>query len=166
MAKTEGKLTDEAKTFVVQQLAMYDPPEMVARAVKDEFGITISRQGVHCYDPTKYAGRQLPKKWKDLFETTRRVHLETTAEVGISHRAVRLRRLDRMATKAEAVGNMALAAQLLEQAAKEEGNAYTNKRELSGPNGGEIPLKTKTDVSHLTPEQLRALASVRIHSDG
>lgn len=132
MAGKGDKLTDAARTFVVQQLAMYDPPDMVAKAVKDEFGVSVTRQAVQAYDPTKYAGRQLSQKWRDLFAATRKAHLESTAEVGISHKTVRLRALQRMANKAEAMGNLQLAAQLHEQAAKEMGNAFTNARVIQG----------------------------------
>ncbi len=44
-----------------------------------------------------------------------------------------------MAVKAEDQGNMVLAAQLLEQAAKEMGNAFTNRRELTGKDGKDLP---------------------------
>lgn len=132
MAGKGDKLSDEARTFVVQQLAMYDPPEMVAKAVKEEFGVTVTRQAIQSYDPTKYAGRQLAKKWRDLFEATRKAHLDSAAEIGISHKTVRLRALQRMANKAEAMGNLQLAAQLHEQAAKEMGNAFTNARVIQG----------------------------------
>lgn len=143
MAGKGDKLTDAARTFVVQQLAMYDPPEAVVRAVKEEFGVVLTRQAVQAYDPTKYAGRQLSKKWRDLFEATRKAHLADTAEIGISHRAVRLRSLQRMVNKAEGQGNMALAAQLLKQAAEEVGGAYTNRRELSAPGGEPLVINIK-----------------------
>lgn len=130
--KGEAKLTDAARTFVVQQLAMFDPPSVVAAAVKQEFGISVSAQAMEFYDPTKRAGAKLALKWRTIFEETRKAFTESTAEIGISHRTVRLRALQRMAEKAEKMGNMALASQLLEQAAKEMGNAYTNTRVLQG----------------------------------
>ncbi|KIC21722.1 hypothetical protein, partial [Leisingera sp. ANG-Vp] len=61
------------------------------------------------------------------------------------NRAVRLRTLQRMAEKAETMGNTVLAKGLLEQAAKEVGNAYTNRRELSGPKGGPMQVRTLAD---------------------
>ena len=44
-----------------------------------------------------------------------------------------------MAAKAEAKGNFPLAAQLHKQAAEEMGNAYTNRRELTGKDGKDLP---------------------------
>jgi hypothetical protein len=139
-ARGEPKLTEEARIFVVQALAMYDAPGVVAQSVKKEFGLTITAQGCEAYDPTKRAGRNLSEKWRAIFDETRKTFLEDTSKVGISHRAVRLRALQRMAEKAETQGNLALAAQLMEQAAKECGDAYTNKRKLTGGDEGDAPF--------------------------
>lgn len=138
-ARGEPKLTEESRTFVVQCLACFDAPSVVAAAVKKEFGIVITPQACEAYDPTKRAGAKLSDKWKAVFEETRKAFLEDTSRIGISHRAVRLRALQRMAEKAETQGNMALAAQLFEQAAKEVGESYTNRRELTGKNGSPLP---------------------------
>ena len=97
----KGKLTDEARTFAVQALACFDTPNDVADAIRKEFGIEITAQSVEAYDPTKVAGRNLGKRWTAIFEQTRKDFLENTALIAISHRAVRLRALQRMAEKAE-----------------------------------------------------------------
>lgn len=133
-------LKDDVKTFIVQQLACFDTPSVVAEAVKAEFGLTVTRQQVEAYNPTKRSAERLGDKWRVIFEETRKAFLEDTSAIGISHKAVRLRALNRMAAKAETSGNIALAAQLMEQAAKECGDAFTNrvKKELSGPDGGPI----------------------------
>ena len=44
-------LTDEIKTFIVIGLARYDTPSEVAQAVGVNFGVEITRQQVHAYDP-------------------------------------------------------------------------------------------------------------------
>jgi hypothetical protein len=138
MAK--GKLSVEVQTFVVQSLACFDSPSTVVAAVKKEYGEEITRQAVEGYDPNKKAGANLAEKWKLLFEETRKAFLEDTSQIAISHRAVRLRALQRMAEKAEAQGNMVLAASLMEQAAKEVGDSYTNRRELTGKDGKDLPV--------------------------
>ena len=125
-------LRDEVKTFIVQALACFDTPSEVAKAVEQEFGLSVSRQAVEAYDPAKRAGRALSAKFRAIFQATRATFLEETAAIGVSHRAVRLRMIERLAHKAEAMGNLVLAASLLEQAAKEVGNAFTNKREVAG----------------------------------
>jgi hypothetical protein len=133
-------LTDDVKTAIVQALACYDTPSQVVERVKNEFGLDVARQQVESYDPNKKTSHGLAKKWRDIFTATREAFLKEVGSVGIAHRAVRLRRLDRMSNKAEDRGNMALAAQLIEQAAKEVGDSYTNrvKNEHTGKNGGPI----------------------------
>lgn len=140
-------LNDEAKTFIVQALACFDSPSTVAAAATKELGVTVTRQQVEKYDPTKRAGQSLSAKWRALFEETRKAFLEDTAVIAISHRAVRLRALQRMAEKAEDRGNMPLAASLLEQAAKEVGDAYTNRQKVE--HSGGISLTVSPDDAEL-----------------
>lgn len=130
------ELPDEVKTYVVQALACFDTPSEVARAVKDEFGVTVSRQAVQGYDPEKSTGRALSAELRAIFDATRARFLAETAAIGVSHRAVRLRRLQRLSDKAESMGAMALAAKLLEQAAKEMGDSFSNKVAVSGDGQG------------------------------
>ena len=130
-----ARLTADQKLFIVQRVACFDSPTAVAKAVKEEYGVEVSRQVVEGYDPTKYAGRNLAVKYKGVFEETRKAFLEDTTAIAISHKAVRLRSLQRMAEKAESMGNMVLAKDLLEQAAKESGNAYSNKRVVDHRSG-------------------------------
>ncbi|RVG91747.1 DUF2280 domain-containing protein [Sinorhizobium meliloti] len=154
MAK--GKLSEEVKTFIVQSLACFDTPSIVVEAVRKEFGETITRQSVEGYDPTKKAGSNLAEKWKLLFEETRKTFLEDTATIAISHRAVRLRALQRMAEKAETQGNMVLAASLMKQAAEEVGNAYTNRRELTGKDGKDLPVPVSPVTIFQLPDNGRS----------
>lgn len=79
-------------------------------------------------------------RWKALFEETRKTFLEDTASIAISHRAVRLRALQRMADKAENQGTIVLASSLLKQAAEEVSGGYTNRRELTGKDGKDLPV--------------------------
>ena len=104
--------------------------------MRETFGLAVSRQAVEAYDPTKRAGVALAPVHRAMFEATRAAFLADSAAIGISHRAVRLRTLQRLADRAEAMGNIAMAASLLEQAAKEVGNAFTNKREVAGDDKG------------------------------
>lgn len=136
-----GKLNEEQQTFLVTAIACFDGPKIVAEAIKKEFGVTITPQAVEKYDPTKRAGRNLHVKWRKLFEETRKRFLQDSSDVPVAHRAYRLRTLQRMVDTAETKGNYPLAAQLLEQAAKEVGDAYTNrqKHELTGKDGKDLP---------------------------
>lgn len=142
MRRNTGKLTDEQRLYVVQRLACYDNLTSIVEGLKSEFGVEVTPQAVEAYDPNKAAGQKLAKKWKDMFEATRQAFLSDTAQIPIANRAVRLRTLQRLADRAEAQKNMVLTAGILEQAAKEVGDAYTNKRQLSGEGGGPITFKT------------------------
>ncbi|WGK60521.1 DUF2280 domain-containing protein [Halopseudomonas sp. SMJS2] len=138
-------LRSEVKAFIVQALACFDTPSQVVAAVKTEFGIEVTRQQCESHDPTKFAGQRLGKKWVDLFHHTRKRFREETAEIPIANRAYRLRTLGRLAEKAENMRNMALTAQLLEQAAKEVGDVYVN-RQPKPEGGGEDVLPTRVQV--------------------
>jgi hypothetical protein len=75
-------------------------------------------------------GQGLSEGYRELFRVTREQFLEDTATIGISHRVTRLRTLQRLADRAEAQGNIALAAQLVVQAAKEVGDVFTNRQRI------------------------------------
>jgi hypothetical protein len=135
-------LSDTVKTRITQGLACFDTPSQVAKDVKAEFGLIVTPQQCEVYDPTKRAGERLGKKFRTIFEKTREAFLKDTSRIGIAHRAVRLRKLDRAADLAESRGNLPLMAQLLEQAAKEAGDAFTNKQKLE--HSGSIAAPTLT----------------------
>ena len=142
-----AKLSEAEKRFIVQALACYDTPTQVVEAVKEEFGTVMDRGHVGCYDPTKVAGRELAKKWRDLFHATREGFKREAAEIPIAQRSYRLRALQRMATKAESMKNMPLALQVLEQAAKECGDMYVNRKPSDGDGkGGDAPQPVKVVV--------------------
>lgn len=139
-------LNNEVKAFIVQALACFDTPSQVAAAVREEFGLEVSRQKCEAHDPTKRAGRDLAKRWVVLFHDTRKRFREDTAEIPIANRAFRLRALGRMAEKAENMRNMALTAQLLEQAAKECGDVYVNRHKKADQDDDE-PLPSRVEVT-------------------
>lgn len=139
MADEPNKLDDEVKAHIVQGLACFDTPSQVAASVKATYGITVSPQQVEAYDPGKRAGQRLSEKWKTVFEAARQAFIDDASQIPIAHRSTRLRALWRMASLAEGKGNLALAANLHKQAAEEMGNAYTNRRELTGKDGKDLP---------------------------
>lgn len=120
-------LNDAVKQFIVQALACYDTPQQVSDAVKEEFVLEVPRQQVALYDPTKHSGRNLSQKWRAIFAATRENFKAQTADIPIAQRAYRLRKMGQIATKAEQMRNLPLVLQILEQAAKETGDAYVNK---------------------------------------
>lgn len=148
-------LKGEVKAFIVQSLACFDTPSQVVGLVKKEFGLSITRQQVESHDPTKANGRGLAQKWVDMFNATRERFQNEISDIPIANKAYRLRVLDRMATRAEGMKNLALTAEIIEQAAKECGDAYTNKHkfEHSGPNGGAIQTITMSKEEYKSARQ-------------
>ncbi|SEB79563.1 hypothetical protein SAMN05216178_2287 [Pseudomonas saponiphila] len=140
-------LSSEVKVFVIQALACFDTPSQVVESVQKEFGLSITRQQIESHDPTKVSGKGLAVKWKQLFEETRKRFREDTADIPIANRAFRLRGLARMAEKAESMRNLALTAQLYEQAAKECGDMYVNRTRKEEPDDEPlIPTRIQVDV--------------------
>lgn len=139
-------LKPEVKAFIIQMLACYDTPSQVVEAVQKDFGITITRQQVETHDPTKVSGKTLARKWVDMFNATRDRFLNEISDIPIANKAYRLRVLQRMSTTAENMKNIGMTAQLLEQAAKEVGEAYTNRQKVehTGKDGGPIESTSLT----------------------
>ncbi|AUZ46552.1 DUF2280 domain-containing protein [Pseudomonas orientalis] len=140
-------LKDEVKAFIVQALACFDTPSQVCQAVKEQYGIEVSRQLCERYDPTKYSGRDLGQKWKTFFEECRKRFREETVDIPIANRAFRLRAMNRFVEKAESMKNIGLALQILEQAAKETGDIYVNRaRKEEAGDEPVIPTRIQVDV--------------------
>lgn len=129
-------LTDKVKAFIVQGLATYQTPTQVSEAVKENFGIEVSRQQVASYDPTTHNGKDCAKKWKELFFATREKYQNDFSNVAISVKTYRLEMLQAMVEKALKSGNMVLASNLIEQASKEVGGAFTNKTHVDTTSNG------------------------------
>lgn len=149
-----SRIKPAIRTYITQQLACFDSPSVVAESVQKAHGVSISRQVIEGHDPTKRAGERLGRKYKEIFFATRNEYFKATAGIAISHKAYRLRSLQRMFDKAEGQGNVVLACKILEQAAKEMGGDYDNKRihEVSGPGGK--PIETNPKVTTIDPKQL------------
>ncbi|MGR7246839.1 DUF2280 domain-containing protein [Klebsiella aerogenes] len=148
-------LKPEVKAAIVQMLACYDSLSIVVEAIQKDYGLKVTPQQVESHDPTKVSGKGLAKKWVDLFNATRERFQNEISDIPIANKAYRLRVLDRMATRAEGMKNLALTAEIIEQAAKECGDAYTNKHkfEHSGPNGGAIQTITMSREEYKSARQ-------------
>jgi hypothetical protein len=139
------RITDRVRARIVMELACFEAPSSVRTTIETEFnGLRLNLSTIVYYDPTT-SDTDISKKWTDLFWTTRKKFIDDTSRIRISHRSFRLRRLDRLATMIEerlstdeiAKKNPQVFDQLIsrlqqidEQAAKDIGDAYTNKRML------------------------------------
>lgn len=136
-------LTETQKRFVVERLACFETPAQIKKAIQETFGVDVSASQVCFYDPNSAQGsKELSKELKALFFQTRERFITDEAAVAVSHRTYRLRRLQKLLDDEKIAKNPAMVMDLLEQAAKEVGGMYTNKREISGPSGKPIEIKT------------------------
>lgn len=146
-------LKPEVKAAIVQMLACYDSLSIVVESIQKDYGLKVTPQQVESHDPTKVSGKGLAKKWVDLFNATRKRFQTELSDIPIANKAYRLRALDRMMTRAEGMKNMALAASLMEQAAKEVGDAYSNKQKVehTSPDGSMSPRPTTIRLVGVDP---------------
>lgn len=128
-------LKEPVKMFIVQSLACFETPQQVADAVEEIYKIKIDRKQCHSYDPTKYAGRNLSKKLKDLFEQTRKEFRENIDDIAIANKAFRLRELQKMY---EDSGKNKRAKQNLLKQAFQETDGRVTKQEITGKDGKPI----------------------------
>ena len=146
-------LNNKVKAFIVQGLATYMTPSEVAQAVKEEFDVVVTRQQASSYDPNTAAGLTLSKRWTDLFKQFRDDFNNDIQAIPIANKAYRLRMLDRMARDAEKSKNRPLAASLLEQAAKDVGEVFTNKQKVDNTSSD----GSMTPPQPLTPENAKVI---------
>jgi hypothetical protein len=159
------ELPPNVKIFVVQQLACFERPSDVAKAVKEEFALEVSRQRVHYYDPTTKLGSALAPELKELFKTTRERFLADVDQIPIANKAVQLRALQKQLEKAErSPGANVVVISLIEAAAKIAGTFAADKHthELTGKDGQ--PLQAATATIILTGAPAGALAPQAVGS--
>ena len=130
-------LKEPVKMFIVQSLACFETPQQVADAVMQRFGIEIDRRQCENYDPTKFAGRNLSKKLKDLFERTRKDFRENIEDIPIANKAFRLREIQKMYDDS---GRNKKTKQVLLKQAFQETDGRVTKQEITGKDGQ--PLQT------------------------
>jgi hypothetical protein len=113
---------------ILTELACFATPTQVATSVKEKFGIEVSRQCVEAHHPERRAGTKLNPALRGLFYQTRAKLGAELYDIPIACQAYRLRQLERLLERAESMGNLALALQLIEQAAREVGGMYRASR--------------------------------------
>ena len=157
-------LKEPVKMFIVQSLACFETPQQVADAVMQRYGIEIDRRQCENYDPTKFAGRNLSKKLKELFERSRKEFRENIEDIAIANKAFRLNELQKMYDDS---GRNKRAKQNLLKQAFQETDGRVTKQEITGANGGAIkteneqkqsqPKHTPEELAKMTPQELSRL---------
>lgn len=121
------KLPESVKRRIVEHLACFWGHAEVADLIDDEFGLRVTPRHVRAYDPTSSQCVASPRLLELHAAARKRFELEV-ADIAIAHRSFRLKRLQRMFEEAETQGNIPLAAEVLEQAAKEVGGMFEKAR--------------------------------------
>lgn len=132
------KLKPHIRVYIVQQLAMFERPTIIQKAIKELFDVDVTVQAVVYYDPK--VNTTLPQKWRDVFEQTRRQFIESSAEIPIANKSFRLRELDALYHKQKLakVPNPVEMRAALDQAAKEAADGYKSRVELTGKDGQKL----------------------------
>lgn len=139
-------LKEPVKIFIVQSLACRDTPQDVVESVKQEFDLVITRSQCQAYDPTKYQGRNLSPKYKELFEKTRKDFDAGLVNIPIANKYYRLRQYQKFL---ERTRNLKTGMNILKQAAQDIGGQFTNRQEITGKDGGPV----ETVQSAITKEE-------------
>ncbi|MCG5226780.1 DUF2280 domain-containing protein [Acinetobacter pittii] len=149
-----ARLNKRVKLYIVRSLATYETPTETARGVQEEFGIEVTKQQCEAYDPTKKTGQDLSEEFKKEFYRVRKEMNENLSAIPIANIAYRLKRLQRFIDHEQFKDNPVLVPSLMEQAAKEVGGLYTNRKELTGAGGGPLQSENITYVT-ASDEQVR-----------
>lgn len=147
-------LPTAVKLHIITALACFESPTHVATSVKEQFGLVLSRQRIEAWHPERVAGAKLNAKWRDIFEGKRKRFFAELDNIPIAHRSYRLRQLDRILERAEDMGNIGMAAQMIEQAAKEVGNFYVNRRRRAEVSPGANAAGTPITAEYFLQRQL------------
>lgn len=129
-------LKEPVKIFIVQALACRDTPQEVADHVLQEFGIKIDRKQCQLYDPTKAAGKNLSKKFVELFHETREKFDAGLIDIPIAQKYYRLKQYQKHLEKN--ARNTVMSLSILKQAAQDLGGQFTNRQEITGKDGKAI----------------------------
>lgn len=146
------ELTFIQKRFLVQRLACFDTPTAAAKAFKVEFGFEVKLPRVAFYNASTKSGAALAEDLKAIFAATRAEFLDDLDSIPITHKAVRLRHLNRQLEHFADKNAAPIVLGILEAAAKECGDAFTNKRKLEHTGAGGGPIQTQ----EVSPRELLA----------
>ena len=129
-------LKEPVKIFIVQALACRDTPQEVAEQVLQEFGVKVDRKQCQSYDPTKAAGKNLSKKFINLFNETREKFDAGMIDIPITQKYYRLKQYQKHLEKN--ARNTVMSLNIMKQAAQDLGGQFTNRQEITGKDGKPI----------------------------
>lgn len=142
---TMAELTEPQKLEIVEALACFRSTTEIIKHFETVHDLKLPHDQVGTYDPTR-PYYKAGDKWREIFEARRKAYLEDVATVPNANQGFRLNELHTLYEKAKSAGNLVLAAQLLEQSAKEVGGVLTNQRDVR------IDDSRRQRAADLTPE--------------
>lgn len=173
--KRGNKLKDTHRIQIIQWLAEFVPPEEIVNRVKANYGIDVTIQAILYYSPP-----HIPEKWRETFDNHRAAYLADIDSIALRHRKNRIAELVKMYHEVQwridkvlaaggilvkdANGNpiiiskkdIGIAAALLEQIAKEVGDAQARQIiEHTGRNGAPIQISEAPKVVLYMPDNGR-----------
>lgn len=154
-----AKLNDDQKSYLVTRFACFASPSEVIEELKTRWNLAATVEQVVYYNASILSGTKLAQKWKDLFQKMRSAYIADSQNVAIAHQSYRLRRMQQLLDSPSVAKNYVAVLNILEQAAKETGGFYSNKREISGPGGAPIPVHQYTTEE---VDELRKLDPVEL----
>ncbi|BDI33424.1 hypothetical protein CCAX7_54750 [Capsulimonas corticalis] len=156
-------LPSDIVTYIIDRLAQYAGPTEIRSEIMDLFGRDVPKATINRYNPNTVQGeKEMAEALKALFFERRARYLDRLDDIPIANPAVRLQKIQSVVDRCEINGNDVLLLQAAKQAAEERGGAYTNRRELTGKDGGAIALKNEppVELSKLSEERFKLLESI------
>ncbi|MCH4247604.1 MAG: DUF2280 domain-containing protein [Acinetobacter populi] len=151
-----ARLNKKVKVFIVRCNAEFVSLQDTIKHVKDVFGIDVTPSQCEAYDPTKANGHNLSEELKQYFYKRRAETNDELLAIPVANKRYRLQKMQFFVDHDRFKENPVIVPKLLEQAAKEMGNQYTNqtKTELTGKDGK--PLQTE-NITYVTakPEDIK-----------
>ena len=129
-------LTNDQKKFIMVRQAMYDRNGEIIKAFEVEFDIKLDKTQINSYmmtdDGKPRHGRNIAKELVKLHNETRKAYLEEMNAIPIANRSHRLKELNELYYAAKDSDDLEQATKILETAAKEVGDAFTNRQKFEG----------------------------------
>ncbi len=147
-----ARITKRVKIFIVRMLAEFESPTQTSKVAKEVFNVDVTPQQCEAYDPTKRTGQDLSQELRDKFFEYRRLANEELEAIPIANKRYRFQLLQDLVDAHP--NNPVFTPKWAEQAAKEMGNQYTNKQEITGTDGGPLQSENTTYVT-ATPEVIK-----------
>lgn len=156
--KTRGSkaLTEAQQRWIVCRFACHGRLGEVMAEFEQEFGKPITTTTLRNYDmrnirDAEHAKERGVAKWYPVFKDAQKEYAASIANIPIADATYRLTKIDEMFALAWDRRNFKMAKDLLEQAAKETGGAFSNRRQVEGTvehnhHHEEVPIDAQRSV--------------------